>query len=67
MKGPSLVDGIPPWRREKRQPTRAELAAKHIADGGTESYALPMSPIKNPSTGEEIAEPAPIKVKRYNQ
>jgi hypothetical protein len=29
-----LGDQVPAWVRERRQPTRAELAAKHAADGG---------------------------------
>jgi hypothetical protein len=29
-----LSDNVPPWVRERRQPTRAELAGKHEADGG---------------------------------
>lgn len=38
MKGPPLADGVPPWTRERRQPTHKELAAKHVADGGFETY-----------------------------
>lgn len=30
----ALADGAPAWVREKRQPTKQELAAKHAADGG---------------------------------
>jgi hypothetical protein len=33
-KGPALRDALPAWARERRQPTRAELAAKYFADGG---------------------------------
>jgi hypothetical protein len=29
-----LGDNVPPWVRERRQPTKAELADKHVADGG---------------------------------
>jgi hypothetical protein len=28
-------DNAPAWVKERRRPTRAELAAKHFADGGT--------------------------------
>lgn len=29
-----LGGNLPVWIREKRQPTKAELAGKHVADGG---------------------------------
>lgn len=32
-------ENMPVWQREKRQPTRAELADKHAADGGQSSTA----------------------------
>jgi hypothetical protein len=32
---------LPVWVREKRQPTKAELAAKHFRDGGTVGTAAP--------------------------
>ena len=31
---PNIRDNAPIWMRENRAPTRAELAAKHFADGG---------------------------------
>jgi hypothetical protein len=34
-----LGDNRPIWVREKRAPTRAELAAKHAADGGGSATA----------------------------
>ena len=34
MKDTDIRNGVPIWQREKRSPTRAELAAKHFADGG---------------------------------
>lgn len=41
MKGPSLVDNLPIWSQQRRQPTRAELAAKHAADGGGVGSSAP--------------------------
>lgn len=39
-----LGDNVPVWVREKRPPTRAELAAKHVSDGGSMAYGVPPSP-----------------------
>lgn len=38
-----LSDNLPIWAKEKRAPTRAELAAKHVADGGSMAYGVPES------------------------
>jgi hypothetical protein len=39
----TLQDSAPAWVRERRKPTRAELAAKHIADGGSVAGPAPES------------------------
>ena len=56
-KKPALAENVPVWVREKRQPTRAELAAKHDADGGG------MAP---PASNSYAFFGGEIKVKRYN-
>lgn len=60
-----LGDRAPPWVRERRPPTRAELAAKHLADsGGTDNSGG----FSGNSLGDFL-EPGeklpPVKVKRY--
>lgn len=59
-----LSDNVPVWVREKRQPTREELAAKHFADGG--SVGTPASNPQNDAYFDEIEATTPIVVKRYN-
>jgi hypothetical protein len=52
---------LPVWVREKRQPTKAELAAKHFADGG--GMGSSSSTTGGNSLGDD--DTPEIKVKRY--
>lgn len=71
-----LGDNVPVWVREKRQPTREELAGKHAADGGGMNTASGNTLPDDAETelvelfpGTWAYKPIPaadIKVKRYN-
>ena len=60
-------DNAPIWQKERRSPTRAELAAKHATDQpGTPSPAV--APVTSLSTGEAIEFDEPttaVKVRRF--
>lgn len=47
---------MPAWVRERRQPTRAELVGRHVADGGTEYYGVSASAASNAFFSESPAE-----------
>lgn len=53
-----LGDNMPIWTREKRAPTRAELAARHFADGGGMGTSRPGNslPDDEPASETELVE-----------
>lgn len=77
FKGVPIRNGAPPWMKERRQPTREELAAKHAADGGgmalppganTLPDDVPEGPITlSDGTTLAVAPAAPMEIKRYNK
>lgn len=75
-------ENMPIWQREKRQPTRAELADKHAADGGGMGSSVSGNSLPDDVADEDTETveleglpgtfvkrpkaPANINVKRYN-
>jgi hypothetical protein len=61
---PKASDSAPIWVREKRRPTREELAAKHFADGGGMG-APPPDPELDAFWHQDAETPAAPIVKRF--
>lgn len=60
-----LSNNRPVWVREGRQPTRAELAGKHAADGG--GMAPPPPDPATVAFFNGDAESGEVKVRRYRK